>query len=467
MPERTPLLRSIPVGTSSSDDVLDAFLGVGEAQGLELYPAQEEAILELLAGRHVILNTPTGSGKSLVALAAHVRRPRAGAARVLHLPDQGAGQREVLRAVRRVRRRARRDAHRRRLGQPRRAGDLLHGGDPGQLALRDGRRRRRRPTSCMDEFHFYADRDRGWAWQVPLLELTGRQFLLMSATLGDTTAIADDLERRTGRDVATVELVERPVPLDFEYRETAAARDGRRAGRAGQGSRSTSSTSPSARPPSRAGAHLARRDRPRGAQGSIARGGRRRSASTRRSARTCAATCGHGIGVHHAGLLPKYRLLVEQLAQQGRLKVICGTDTLGVGINVPDPHRALHPALQVRRRADAPAAGARVQADRRPGRAARATTTAGSVWCPGPASTSSRTSGPQGKAASDPVKKKKHAQESRPSSGYVHWDEARHSAARRPVSPSRSRPASPSPTPCCSTCSTAPETACGAAPAPR
>ncbi len=39
--------------------------------------------------------------------------------------------------------------------------------------------------------------------------------------------------------------------------------------------------------------------------------------------------------MHHAGLLPKYRVLVEQLAQKGLLKVICGTDTLGVGINVP------------------------------------------------------------------------------------------------------------------------------------
>ena len=43
----------------------------------------------------------------------------------------------------------------------------------------------------------------------------------------------------------------------------------------------------------------------------------------------------HGIGLHHAGLLPKYRLLVEKLAQQGLLKVICGTDTLGVGVNIP------------------------------------------------------------------------------------------------------------------------------------
>ena len=43
----------------------------------------------------------------------------------------------------------------------------------------------------------------------------------------------------------------------------------------------------------------------------------------------------HGIGLHHAGLLPKYRRLVERLAQKGMLKVICGTDTLGVGVNVP------------------------------------------------------------------------------------------------------------------------------------
>ena len=43
----------------------------------------------------------------------------------------------------------------------------------------------------------------------------------------------------------------------------------------------------------------------------------------------------HGLGIHHAGLLPKYRVLVEKLAQRGLLKVICGTDTLGVGVNVP------------------------------------------------------------------------------------------------------------------------------------
>ncbi len=51
----------------------------------------------------------------------------------------------------------------------------------------------------MDEFHFYAEPDRGWAWQVPLLELPKAQFLLMSATLGDVSRFVDDLERRTGQ----------------------------------------------------------------------------------------------------------------------------------------------------------------------------------------------------------------------------------------------------------------------------
>jgi hypothetical protein len=43
----------------------------------------------------------------------------------------------------------------------------------------------------------------------------------------------------------------------------------------------------------------------------------------------------HGVGLHHAGLLPKYRLLVEKLAQKGLLAIVSGTDTLGVGVNVP------------------------------------------------------------------------------------------------------------------------------------
>ncbi|MBX4421314.1 DUF3516 domain-containing protein, partial [Mycobacterium tuberculosis] len=63
------------------------------------------------------------------------------------------------------------------------------------LALRDG------PDSDIgvlvaDEFHFYGESDRGWAWEVPLIELPQTQFLLMSATLGDVSFFVDDLSRR-------------------------------------------------------------------------------------------------------------------------------------------------------------------------------------------------------------------------------------------------------------------------------
>src|SRR5690606_38671226 len=72
----------------------------------------------------------------------------------------------------------------------------------------------------MDEFHFYAEPDRGWAWQVPLLELPQAQFLLMSATLGDVRRFEKDLTRRTGRPTAVVTSAQRPVPLHYQYVRT-------------------------------------------------------------------------------------------------------------------------------------------------------------------------------------------------------------------------------------------------------
>jgi superfamily II RNA helicase len=47
----------------------------------------------------------------------------------------------------------------------------------------------------MDEFHYYADRERGVAWQVPLLTLPQTRFLLMSATLGETAFFEEELTK--------------------------------------------------------------------------------------------------------------------------------------------------------------------------------------------------------------------------------------------------------------------------------
>ena len=185
----------------------------------------------------------------------------------------------------------------------------------------------------MDEFHFYGDRDRGWAWQVPLLTLPHVQFLLMSATLGDTSAIAGMLERQTGRPVEFVLDAPRPVPLSFEFVETPLETTVELAVRKGAA-------------PIYA-VHFAQDEALNSAQ-SLANYGistkEQREALKDAIAGTNFSTAFGktlkrlllaGVGVHHAGMLPRYRLLVEKLAQQGLLPVICGTDTLGVGINVP------------------------------------------------------------------------------------------------------------------------------------
>ncbi|HUH53952.1 MAG TPA: DUF3516 domain-containing protein [Microbacteriaceae bacterium] len=305
---------------------------VRREKGLELYPAQEEAALELSMGAHVILATPTGSGKSLVALAAHTLALAAGEKTVYTAPIKALVSEKFFDLV---------DTFGAdRVGMI--TGDVSVNPDAdiicctaeivAQIALRD-------PTAgnikqvVMDEFHYYGDPDRGWAWQVPLLLMNDAQFLLLSATLGDVTELANDLKRRTGKDVALVTGVERPVPLSFRYEVKTVHESIEKIREAEQTpvyivhfaqaqavetAQALSSLKLITRP---------ERDEIAEAIGDF-RFGAGFGASLSRLVRS-------GIGVHHAGMLPKYRRLVEQLAQKGLLRVICGTDTLGVGINVP------------------------------------------------------------------------------------------------------------------------------------
>ncbi|KAB2666114.1 MAG: DUF3516 domain-containing protein, partial [Verrucomicrobia bacterium] len=185
----------------------------------------------------------------------------------------------------------------------------------------------------VDEFHYYSDRERGVAWQVPLLTLEKSRFLLMSATLGDTGFFEGELKRLTGRETTTVSGRDRPVPLEFTYCETALAQTLERLVTEGKGPVYV--------------VHFTQADAAESAQDftSINVATREEKAAIAAALEGARFTSPygpeirrwlkHGIGLHHAGLLPKYRILVEQLAQKGLLKVICGTDTLGVGINVP------------------------------------------------------------------------------------------------------------------------------------
>ena len=327
------LYELIPRGEQASNDMLlGRFLEYTEARQLQLYPAQESAILELFEEKNVILNTPTGSGKTLVATALHFQAIARGRRSIYTCPIKALVNEKFMALCREF--------------GPDNVG--LSTGDASvnrdapllcctaeilaNIALREGAAANVREV-IMDEFHYYADRDRGVAWQVPLLTLPHARFLLMSATLGDTTFFEQELTRLTGRPTVAVNSSDRPVPLEHAYSELPLAK-------------TLESLVADGKAPVYV-VHFTQLEAAQSAQDFTSL-----NVCTREEKAAIANTLEgfkftspygpeikkwlrHGIGLHHAGLLPKYRVLVEQLAQKGLLKVICGTDTLGVGINVP------------------------------------------------------------------------------------------------------------------------------------
>ena len=321
-----------PHGDTSPDALLGAFLAYAESKGLSLYPAQEEAILELFEGKNVILNTPTGSGKSLVASALHFGALAAGRRSVYTCPIKALVNEKWMALCQEF------------------------GPENVGLSTGDATVNRDAPILCctaeilanmalcegaeanvldvvMDEFHYYSDRERGFAWQVPLLAMPQTRFLLMSATLGDTSFFETELTRLNARPTVTVKGTDRPVPLSFTYAELP-----------------LSSTLEHLLEEGKAPIYLVHFTQAEAA--TSAQDFTSLAVTTRDEKTALAAEIGDfkfnspygpdlkrwlrmGIGLHHAGLLPKYRILMERLAQKGLLKVICGTDTLGVGINVP------------------------------------------------------------------------------------------------------------------------------------
>ena len=322
----------LPPGLADPDAVYAAFEGWARDQGTPLYPHQEDALISVLAGDNVVLSTPTGSGKSLVATGAHLAALASDRVSFYTAPIKalvsekffalcevfGASEVGML------------------------TGDASVNPDApiicctaeilANIALREGADADV-GLVIMDEFHFYAEPDRGWAWQVPLLELPQAQFILMSATLGDLTELSEDLTRRNGRATALVTGTERPVPLSFTWALTPLPETIEEL--------LTTHQSPvyvvhftQAAALEQAQALMSLKGTVKADRAAIAEriGGFRFTAGFGRTLSTLVRS---GIGVHHAGMLPRYRRLVEQLAQDGLLKVICGTDTLGVGINVP------------------------------------------------------------------------------------------------------------------------------------
>ena len=315
-----------------AETAYERFLSWVEARGITPWTHQEDALFALAAGSNVILGTPTGSGKSLVAIGELFLGLATGKRGYYTAPIKALVSEKFFQLV-----------------------DIF-GRDNVGMVTGDSHINTKAPIICctaeilanqalaegadadvgliaMDEFHFFADPDRGWAWQVPLLTLPHAQFLLMSATLGDMSAIAATLERETGREVERILNAPRPVPLSYQYVKTALEATVELALRQGDAPLnivhfSQDAALPSARALASYG--VATKEQ-REAIKEALHGARFNTAF----GKTLKHLISCGVGLHHAGLLPRYRLLVEKLAQQGLLPVICGTDTLGVGINVP------------------------------------------------------------------------------------------------------------------------------------
>lgn len=316
----------------SADEALDRFLDWVASRGIELWPHQEEALMSLMVGDHVILGTPTGSGKSLVALGLHFMALATGRRAYYTAPIKALVSEKFFDLVEVL--------GRENVGMI--TGDThINAQAPvicctaeilANEALREGEQA---DVGCvaMDEFHFYGDADRGWAWQVPLLTLPKTQFLLMSATLGDVAQIAASLKQHTGVEVSVVADAPRPVPLSYEYVEIPLEGTVELALREGEAPLyivhfSQDAALATAQSLSSFGvASKEQREEIKRAMSG--------TRFTTAFGKTLKRLLSSGVGVHHAGMLPRYRLLVEKLAQQGLLPVICGTDTLGVGINVP------------------------------------------------------------------------------------------------------------------------------------
>ncbi|MCD4549277.1 DEAD/DEAH box helicase [Schaalia sp. lx-260] len=318
--------------THDVDALYEAFTAWAKSTGRPLYPHQEEAFLEILAGNHVIAATPTGSGKSMIALAAHFVSMAHGGRSYYTAPLKALVSEKFFDLV-----------------------ELFGAANVG-MVTGDVSLNSEAPIICctaeilanaslrsgpsldtdmviMDEFHFYGDPQRGWAWQVPLLELTRPQFVVMSATLGDTSHFSRSWKERTGRDVTLVDNAQRPVPLEFDYVVDEIVPTVERLIAEGRwpiyvvhfAQKDALTTAQVFQHASLVSDEQVKKIREALATVSFGHG----------FGQTLRALLQRGVGVHHAGMLPRYRRLVERLTRQGLLAVICGTDTLGVGINVP------------------------------------------------------------------------------------------------------------------------------------
>jgi len=314
------------------------------SRDLEPYPVQEEAFNHIFAGHSMFVSVPTGTGKTMMAKAGIYRALQSGQRAVYTTPLRALTEEKYRELCD--------DFGNDNVGFT--TGDFKINRDaPIQVEVAEilwNRIFGDRSVSpadivIMDETHYFNDRERGYVWEQSIIGLDPRtQLVCLSATVGHADKFCHWVELTRRLPMQLVESRERRVPLYHEYREAYLIEVVREL--------------------------AAAQDTP----ALIFVFGRERCFDTARLLKSCSRFTSdeekarieqlcddtfldggvtdelrslfvHGIGIHHAGILPRYKQLVEQLATERLVKFVVCTETIAAGINLP-AKRVVFPSLR-------------------------------------------------------------------------------------------------------------------------
>ncbi|HKE17377.1 MAG TPA: DEAD/DEAH box helicase [Kofleriaceae bacterium] len=329
---------------STADIELSFYEAFFFQRGLEPYPAQEQAFTRIFAGDSVMVTVPTGTGKTMMAKAAIHKALELGQRAIYTTP---------LRALTEEKHRElSEDFGAERVGFA--TGDYRVNPDaPVQVVVAEilwnrifgDRLHVPADVVVMDEGHYFNDPERGYVWEQSIIALDPRtQLIILSATVGHADRFCHWIEICRRVPMQLVESRERRVPLYHEYRESYLVEVVRELAAAGDvpaivfvfGREACFETARLLKSCRRFTSAEEKDEIDRRCAKVLLDGG---------LSDELRALLGHGIGVHHAGILPRYKQLVEQLALERLIKFVVSTETISAGINLP-AKRVVFPSLR-------------------------------------------------------------------------------------------------------------------------
>ncbi len=304
------------------------------SRGLEPYPVQEQAISAIFAGKNVLVTVPTGTGKTLMAKAALFRAFHRNERAVYTTPlralteekyrelcaDFGEGNVGFATGDYKVNREAPIQVEVAEILWNRIVADKHVA--PAEIVV-------------MDEGHYFNDPERGYVWEQSMIGLDPRtQLIVLSATVGHPEKFVQWAEITRRVPMALVDSRERKVPLVHEFREEMLIDTVKGLAHAGDvpaivfvfGREQCFEVARLVKSCRRFTTDEERAQVEKLCDEALLPAG---------EAKELRPLLAHGIGIHHAGILPRYKQLVEQLALERLIKFVISTETIAAGINLP------------------------------------------------------------------------------------------------------------------------------------